>query len=141
MNIIVATKQQHFVDAFRIRARVFVGEQQVPVHLEIDEYDNVSPIFVAYREGKPLGTGRVVIKGNEAKIGRVAVAKEYRSLGVGSLIILAMMNYLKDHQVQEVTLGAQLGALKFYEKLGFKAYGAVFSEAGIEHIKMKCEVK
>lgn len=140
MNIIVATKQEHFVDAFRIRARVFVGEQQVPVNLEIDEYDHYASIFVAYSEGRPLGTGRVVIKGNKAKIGRVAVVKKNRGSGVGSQIILAIINYLKDRHVQEVQLGAQLSALKFYEKLGYKAYGEIYSEAGIEHIMMKYQL-
>ena len=34
-------------------------------------------------------------------------------------------------------LGAQIGALGFYERLGFAAYGPVYDDAGIEHRDMR----
>jgi len=49
-----------------------------------------------------------------------------------------MMTYLKENtDVLEFRLGAQVRAQSFYEKLGYKAYGPIFQDAGIEHISMK----
>ena len=141
MKIILATKQKHFVDAFRIRARVFVGEQKVQVDLEIDKFDENALIFVAYQKETAVGTGRIIIKDHAAKIGRVAVVKEQRCSGIGSQLILKMMKDLKDHkQVKEIHIGAQINTMKFYEKLGYKAYGHSFNEAGIKHIMMKYQL-
>ena len=69
MNVILATNQKHFADAFRIRTTVFIGEQSVPVQEEIDDYDCFVPIFIAYEDEKALGTARVIIKNKDiAKI-------------------------------------------------------------------------
>ncbi len=65
MNVILATNQKHFADAFRIRTTVFIGEQSVPVQEEIDDYDCFVPIFIAYEDEKALGTARVIIKNKE----------------------------------------------------------------------------
>ena len=142
MNIFIANEQKHFVDAFRIRAHVFLGEQKISPYIEIDEYDKHSPLFIAYKDKKPVGTGRIIIEGNIGKIGRVAVLKDYRNSGIGSQIILEMLDYLKQNsEVKEVRLGAQSKAIKFYENLGFKPYGGRFIEATIEHQSMKYQLR
>ena len=35
------------------------------------------------------------------------------------------------------TLWAQVNARRFYEKAGYTAYGEVFGDAGIPHVKME----
>ena len=42
----------------------------------------------------------------------------------------------KEAGVHTLDLGAQVSALGFYEKLGFKAEGDIFLDAGIEHRNM-----
>ncbi|MDO5792797.1 MAG: GNAT family N-acetyltransferase [Turicibacter sp.] len=139
MNIILATKQKHFADAFRIRTNVFVGEQAVPVHEEIDDLDCFVPIFVAYENEVAKGTARVILKNDDvAKIGRVAVTKEFRGDGVGRELMLEVIQYvIENTNVSEIQLDAQLTAVKFYETLGFTSYGDIFKDAGIDHILMK----
>ncbi|MDO4924150.1 MAG: GNAT family N-acetyltransferase [Turicibacter sp.] len=139
MNIILATKQKHFADAFRIRTNVFVGEQAVPVHEEIDDLDCFVPIFVAYENEVAKGTARVILKNDDvAKIGRVAVTKEFRGDGVGRELMLEVIQYvIENTNVSEIQLDAQLTAVKFYETLGFTSYGEIFKDAGIDHILMK----
>ena len=123
MEIVLASTQKHFADVFRIRTNVFIGEQHVPAQEEIDELDQFVPILVAYEGDMALGTARVIeTKEGYAKIGRVAVLKEARQKGVGS--------------VNQIKLDAQIGAQKFYESLGFIAHGEVFLDAGIDHISM-----
>jgi len=138
MKVILATEQKHFADAFKIRTNVFIGEQQVPVHEEIDEYDGYVPIFVAYENDKATGTARVIMKENQiAKIGRVAVVKEARKKGIGKQLMLEAIKYISNKtDAQEIRLDAQLTAVEFYKSLGFISHGEIFKDAGIDHIAM-----
>ena len=65
---------------FAIRNTVFVQEQQVPLDLEMDEFDAMALHFIARKNQEAIGTARVVFKdsGATAKIGRVAVLKPAR---------------------------------------------------------------
>lgn len=119
-----------------IRLEVFVGEQGVPVELEMDELDNKAIHVLAYVDGAPAGCGRLLLKGEEAKIGRVAVRKDMRRYGIGTGICKLLISIAGDNGVQRIYLGAQLTAVEFYLSLGFEKQGEVFEEAGIKHIKM-----
>lgn len=143
MNVILATEQKHFADAFRIRTNVFVAEQGVPAHEEIDAFDEWVPIFVAYENEAAMGTARVILKDNKiAKIGRVAVIKENRGQGVGKELMSVVINYITENtHAIEIQLDAQLTAIKFYERLGFTSYGDFFKDAGIDHMAMKYIIK
>lgn len=138
MEIVLASTQKHFADAFRIRTNVFIGEQNVPAHEEIDELDAVVPILVAYEGEMALGTARIIeTKEGYAKIGRVAVSKEARRKGVGRALMNSALDFIeRELPVKNVKLDAQLSAQNFYESLGFKAYGEIFLDAGIDHISM-----
>jgi len=119
-----------------IRLEVFVEEQGVPVELEMDEFDKEAIHVLALVDGEPAGCGRLLIKGDEAKIGRVAVRKKMRRKGIGTGICKLLIAIAADHGVKRVYLGAQLTAVDFYISLGFEKEGEVFKEAGIDHIKM-----
>jgi predicted GNAT family N-acyltransferase len=119
-----------------IRIEVFVEEQGVPVELEMDEFDNEAIHVLAYIDGVPAGCGRLLLKGEEAKIGRVAVRKSMRRNAIGTGICKLLISIDGDHGIHRVYLGAQLTAVEFYASMGFTKEGEVFTEAGIEHIKM-----
>jgi len=89
--------------------------------------------------GAAVGTGRLLLTapaGRNARIGRVAVLREWRGKGVGR----AVMRYLEEEGRQRgyggITLAAQMTALAFYQRLGYVERGEVFLEAGIEHVWM-----
>ncbi len=130
--------EQAQLRAYTIRLAVFVKEQGVPSELELDEKDLLAWHALAERDGKTLGTARLQ---EDGKIGRMAVLKTYRHQGVAS----AMMNALLDHGqrqgIQQFYLHAQIEALRFYERFGFKANGPVFNEAGIAHQRMELHIK
>ena len=48
----------------------------------------------------------------------------------------AVAHFRSQPGVAQVTLGAQVTALGFYERLGFVAQGPVFEDAGIDHREM-----
>ena len=116
-----------------IRYEVFVDEQNVPVELEIDGLDGKAKHVLTFVDDVPIGTGRILSDGH---IGRVAVLKNYRGLGIGKSIMKELIKCAQDMSLEKVWLSSQWHAHSFYLDLGFVCVGEVYKEAGIEHIKM-----
>lgn len=124
-------------DCFKIRQRVFVDEQHVPLEHELDEFEELATHVIGYDdEGKPVGCGRFRAYEDKAKIERVAILKEYRNQGIGYHLMQAIEAIAKEENFTLVTLNAQVQAQPFYEKLGYSTEGTTFLEENIEHIKM-----
>ena len=118
-----------------IRFAIFVGEQNVPSGIELDDKDAECMHAVAYDEaGKAIGTGRLLPDGH---IGRMAVVKEWRRQGVGDEILDALVEEARKRGHKEVAVAAQLQAAEFYRSHGFVADGKVYTEAGILHENMR----
>jgi len=118
-----------------IRFAIFVGEQNVPPGIELDDQDASCMHAIAYDEaGKAVGTGRLLPDGH---IGRMAVVKEWRRRGVGAALLEALVAEARRRGHKEVALSAQLQALEFYRGAGFVAEGKVYEEAGILHQQMR----
>jgi predicted GNAT family N-acyltransferase len=122
-------------DATAIRHEVFVCEQHVPIEIELDTEDAYSVHAVAYDErGVAVGTGRLL---QDAHIGRMAVRASHRGLGVGSLLLRALIAEACKRHYSQIVLSAQVHARGFYAAHGFKADGDIYIEAGIEHVTMR----
>ena len=117
-----------------IREQVFVREQQVPAVLEWDGKDADCVHLLAYdMDGHAIGTARMQADGH---IGRMAVLPDWRNQGVGSALLLMLIERAATHALTEVFLHAQTQAAGFYHQHGFIASGETFEEAGIPHIRM-----
>ncbi|MFC0406797.1 GNAT family N-acetyltransferase [Roseomonas elaeocarpi] len=123
--------------ALALRHAVFVVEQGVPADEEVDEYDPAATHFVAIHEGEVVGTLRVVLLPEHAKIGRVAVRQDRRGSGIARQMLTAAMAHCRALGVERFFLAAQIDKLGLYEKLGFTAFGPQFMDAGIPHLAMK----
>jgi predicted GNAT family N-acyltransferase len=118
-----------------LRFAIFVGEQNVPAGIELDDLDASCTHAVAFDvDGKPIGTGRLLPDGH---IGRMAVVKEWRRRGIGAEILQALMDEARKRGHAEVALSAQLQAMEFYRGFGFAAEGKVYEDAGILHQKLR----
>ena len=118
-----------------IRTEVFVVEQEVPVDEETDGMDEDSYHFVAaLRQGTPVGVARLLKSG---QIGRMAVLKPYRNLGIGRRLLQCAVKKACSLELEEIFLHAQIHALDFYARNGFCAFGPEFDDAGIQHRAMK----
>ncbi|MEU0275042.1 GNAT family N-acetyltransferase [Streptomyces sp. NPDC006307] len=134
---------------FAVRREVFVVEQGVPEEIEYDAYDATAVHVLAVRraDGAALGTGRLLYGPDAAgktggaegvgSLGRLAVAKTARGLGVGVALVRAIEEAARARGLAAVDLHAQTHALRFYERLGYAAYGAEFHDAGIPHLAMR----
>jgi len=130
------SSQAELVQVLAIRIRVFVKEQRVPADIELDTDDQRAIHFLAIKSGKAVGTARVVMKHGNAKIGRMAVLKSYRGKGVGAKLLKHAVSTAQRLRARKIYLHAQVAVIGFYERLGFRAVGRVFDEAGIAHRKM-----
>ena len=118
-----------------LRFSIFVGEQNVPAGIELDDKDAECVHAVAYADdGSAIGTGRLLPDGH---IGRMAVAQEWRRRGIGAAILKTLIEEAGKRGHAEVVLSAQLRALEFYREHGFVAEGKVYEDAGILHQTMR----
>lgn len=131
----VSTKEE-MDQVFDIRREVFIKEQGVPEEIEMDELDAEAVHVLAVVNGVPAGCGRLLRIGNDAKIGRVAVRKDMRRMGIGDGICRLLISMARDSGAEKIIANAQLTAEGFYSKLGFVRDSDVFMEAGIEHVRM-----
>jgi predicted GNAT family N-acyltransferase len=119
-----------------LRYQVFVVEQSVPEEMEWDEFDEIALHAVVTADNQTIGTGRLILDGHIAKIGRMAVQSSRRNQGIGKSILNALIQTAKEKGAQECILHAQTHAIAFYAKADFKSRGPIFDEAGIDHIEM-----
>ncbi|MEU0438552.1 GNAT family N-acetyltransferase [Streptomyces sp. NPDC006186] len=133
---------------FALRKQVFVAEQGVPEEIEYDEHDaGAVHVLAVDEDGVALGTGRLLTgqaapaqgTGDPAvgSLGRLAVSREARGLGVGAALVRAIEDAARDRGLTAVDLHAQTHALGFYERLGYSPYGEEYQEAGIPHRGMR----
>jgi predicted GNAT family N-acyltransferase len=120
-------------DLEAVRRAVFVAEQEIAEADEWDAADAVSVHILARLNRDPVGTGRLEPAG---KIGRIAVIAGQRGRGVGTQILLRLLEEARRLGIREPHLHAQVQAVPFYEKLGFACEGDAFDEAGIPHVRM-----
>ncbi|HWH78421.1 MAG TPA: GNAT family N-acetyltransferase, partial [Candidatus Binatus sp.] len=108
--------QAELVQALKIRIRVFVKEQRVPAEIELDRDDQLATHFLATIAGKAVGTARVVMKHENAKIGRMAVLKNHRRRGVGAALLRRSILAAKRMHARQIYLNAQVAVIGFYER-------------------------
>jgi predicted GNAT family N-acyltransferase len=121
-----------------LRRQVFCDEQGVPLEEELDGRDAEAEHMVAIGRGRPevIGTLRLLIDGPRAKVGRVAVARDWRRRGIASRMLSLALLRAAEHGCTQARLAAQLDAVALYEQAGFAVESEMFEEAGIEHVWM-----
>jgi predicted GNAT family N-acyltransferase len=124
--------------AFAVRERVFCEEQGVPREEEIDERDEHALHLVALDPGasRVIGTLRLLCDADSAKVGRVAVEREWRRRGIAARMLAMALARARERGCSRVRLASQLEARSVYERAGFAVESEPFEEAGIEHVWM-----
>lgn len=121
----------------RLREAVFVDEQGIDRSIELDDRDADCTHVLIESDGTAVGTGRMLPEG---RIGRMAVAAEYRRRGLGNVLLRGLEAAASGHGLHRVSLHAQQSALGFYENAGYRRCGEDFIEAGILHTPMEREI-
>ena len=127
---------QHWAEPIRIE--VFVKEQGVPSHIEMDSADPDCTHAIAFdRDGHAIGTARLMPDG---RIGRMAVLQNRRGQGVGGALLQALLEHATRLGLSRVYLHAQCQACGFYVRHGFRSEGQEYLEADIPHQTMVLEL-
>jgi len=124
-------------DLLALREAIFVVEQACVYH-ELDGLDKQAEHLVLSRDGVVLACLRVLppgLKGRRARIGRVAVAQEWRQRGLARWMVLRAIERIR--QDGGIRLDAQTYLRDFYASLGFEVCGDEFLEDGIPHLPMQ----
>ncbi|WP_122035368.1 GNAT family N-acetyltransferase [Aliivibrio sp. EL58] len=117
-----------------VRDIVFIQEQSIDPDIEFDGLDESAVHAIVYSNAQPVGTGRILDDGH---IGRIAILKAFRGQGLGSKIVLSLIDEATNKGYPRVYLGSQKHAIDFYTKLGFEPFGDEFMEAEIPHLSME----
>jgi len=134
IDVIVARWSRDQASLRAIRRAVFIDEQAITEPDEFDGLDSDCVHFLAINEKRDaVGTVRLEPLG---KIGRLAVLKSRRKLGIGKKLLKAAVEKALETGCTQVWLHAQMHATEFYRRQGFVVVGNSFDEAGIRHIRM-----
>jgi len=124
--------------ALSVREQVFCREQGVPRADELDGLDADALHLVAVESAgkRVIGTLRLLLSGSTAKIGRVAVERDWRRRGVASRMLDAALACACERGCRQARLAAQVKATELYELAGFAVESEPFVEAGMSHVWM-----
>ena len=132
------TWSTHGAELRLIREQVFINEQQVPATLEWDAYDAKAIHLLALDPvQQPIGCTRLL---NNGTVGRMAVLKTWRGLGIGKALLNAAIAKCRQHQLKVVKLSAQAHAIPFYAQAGFTVCSESYLDANIEHVDMQLNI-
>ncbi|KOP81772.1 GNAT family N-acetyltransferase [Cytobacillus solani] len=136
MEVKIVSNDNQLQEAFSIRKKVFVEEQQVPLEEEIDQYEDEAVHFLLYDQNLPIGAGRFRPVDGFGKVERICVLEDHRKSGSGKAIMDKIEEYGKREGYKKLKLNAQTHAIPFYNKLGYEIVSEEFLDAGIPHRTM-----
>lgn len=119
-----------------VRTPVFIEEQAVTPEFEWDDIDATAVHLLATLHNEPIACLRII---DYQKIGRMAVLKDFRGRGLGASLLLAALAICKKHGSKSVYLSAQMHAIKFYKKAGFKKISDDYCDVDIPHVDMQLD--
>ena len=120
-----------------VRTPVFVEEQAVAADFEWDALDLNAAHLLMMQNKQAIACLRII---DYHKIGRMAVLKEWRGMGLGAALLLEAIKICKTHGSKSIHLSAQTHAIEFYRKAGFKVTSLEYCDVDIVHVDMQLDL-
>jgi ElaA protein len=120
---------------WQLRESVFVVEQEC-AYPELDGRDlepGTRHVWAASAE-HPVGYLRILDDGDQARIGRVLVARPHRGRGLSEVLMRTALDVIGD---RPSVLDAQSPLAGWYATLGYRQDGDEFVDDGIAHTPMR----
>ena len=142
IHVLWARSPEDLSGALHVREQVFIREQGVDRTEEIDGRDQQAEHVVALELGsdRVIGTLRLLVDAHTAKVGRVAVERDWRRHGIAARMLALALQGARERGCTHVRLAAQITATSVYRRAGFSVESEPFQEAGIEHVWMGLEL-
>ena len=125
-------------DVLKLRSEIFVVEQNC-VYLDADGKDEKAIHLLGYVDNKLVAYARIFapkVYFDNASIGRVVVAANYRKHGYGLQLVAKAIEVCKQLYPGDITISAQQYLERFYQSLGFRTVSDMYLEDDIPHIEM-----
>jgi predicted GNAT family N-acyltransferase len=134
INIKQVTWQQAEAHLRQVRTIVFIEEQLVTPEFEWDEIDSTAVHLLATYKDQAIACLRII---HHEKIGRMAVLKRWRGMGVGNMLLKNAIDICRQHGSKQIVLSAQTHAIHFYQQAGFQITSAEYTDVHIPHVDMR----
>ncbi|MCK7594796.1 GNAT family N-acetyltransferase [Pseudomarimonas salicorniae] len=122
-----------------LRERVFRAELGAGDEVLWDADDpHCGHVLAREDGGQAIGCGRLAANGG---IGRLAVQRDWRGRGVGSALLVSLIDLARQRRMPQVHLHSEPEARPFYLRHGFATTGEVLEEAGILHHTLRLDLK
>lgn len=140
MTITVAHGIEQMMQAFAVRAAVFLSEMNCPYAEEFDGNDFTATHFLGYVKGEPASACRVRYFANFVRIERVAVRREFRGRPVCRKMIRFVHEFCREKGFTRIHGHTEERLVKFWERFGYRRLAAPsFSYGGHGYVEMVTE--
>lgn len=120
LRLVIGCSPELIAHAQEIRQLIFVQEQNIPAHLDLDGLDAISEHALMYDKAMPVATLRLTrVHENHAIMARVAVLQNYRGAGAARALIRGMLDHAHSLGVQTIEIHAHEYLQNYYASFGF----------------------
>ncbi|WP_432453971.1 GNAT family N-acetyltransferase [Agarivorans sp. QJM3NY_29] len=120
MRIVVSKDKESIKISQKIRNEIFVREQGIPLHLDLDGLDSNAYHSLAYIDDLAIGVARLALtENNNAVMARIAIKKDYRGNGVATKLIDSLIDKAKQLNINSIEIHAHEYLKEYYENFGF----------------------
>jgi predicted GNAT family N-acyltransferase len=141
--VTIARTLEDLMRATSIRSAVYISEQKCPYDEEFDGNDFSASHLLGYVGNEPVGCLRIRYFADFAKVERLAVRREFRSLGVGSHLVRAAIQLCQMKGYQRIYAHSQKRLLDFWSQFDFERLEGgrefVFSDFDYVEVVLKSE--
>ncbi len=133
---------EEMMQAFAVRAAVFLNEQDCPYAEEFDGNDFTATHFVGYVGDEPASACRVRYFADFARLERVAVRREFRGQAVGAKMIEFAHDFCRKKGYRKLHGQAEDHLVRFWEKFGWRRVDAPgFAYGGHRYLEIECDLE
>jgi predicted GNAT family N-acyltransferase len=141
VTVKIAHSIEEMMQAFAVRAAVFLSERDCPYAEEFDGNDCTATHFLGYVGDEPASACRVRYFADFARLERVAVRREFRGQAVGAKMIQFVYDFCREKGYTRIHGQAEEHLVRFWEKFGFRRLAAPsFSYGGNEYVELICDL-
>lgn len=120
-EVIRATENWQRAGAYSVRVQGMNRQHHISLREEFDEHDGDECKYIVLLDDTyPIATCRFYeLDERSVLLGRVVVLPEYREKHLGSKVIAEAEKWIKELGYFEIFIDSRIGAVGFYEKLGY----------------------
>lgn len=136
----IVRNSEERLQAYAIRAIVYLGEQQCPWDEEFDGNDDAATQVLGLSGGEPFATARIRWFAGFAKLERLAIRQSFRGRGHGHDLLAYLLAICAEKGFAKAYLHAQARLEPFYARHGFERRGAAFVFSDHHYVEMAASI-